>query len=228
MIFRGLFVEHYCLLFLLIPNNHSSLDEYLKKEGIIERSLADRIFIQLLEALAYLSEQRVLHRDICPANILMDDKKNAKLGDFGLGKHLVDCEKESRVSEAEGHTSYMAPEMRPRKRISEAADIYSLGLVYFRMLLHTHVWAKNSSMESKVNKFRTARRIPKCMGGNADKNAITLIKKMTSSKPWERPSAVNILEGMKAQADFANYEWIGDADSPARERYLYQIAKGNN
>jgi tetratricopeptide (TPR) repeat protein/predicted Ser/Thr protein kinase len=94
------------------------------------------IFLQVCDALAHAHRQLVLHRDIKPNNILVDRDGNAKLLDFGVAKLLQSAE----VSE-ESHTvdraytpDYASPEQVFGHPIGVGSDVYSLGVLLYRLL----------------------------------------------------------------------------------------------
>ncbi|MBP3322392.1 MAG: leucine-rich repeat protein [Clostridia bacterium] len=80
-------------------------------------------------ALRDCAKKGILHRDVKPSNILVDEKGNYKLGDFGVAKSLegLTC-----TLSGKGTFGYMAPEVASGSRYDHRADIYSLGLVLYR------------------------------------------------------------------------------------------------
>lgn len=85
---------------------------------------------QVLDALTYLGEKGLIHRDISPANILMPDEDtgHVTLIDFGLATS------ESDMSTVVGTPRYRAPEIERRGRWTPSCDLYSLGVVLFELL----------------------------------------------------------------------------------------------
>ena len=90
-----------------------------------------RIGIDICTALEYCEKESILHRDIKPDNIFRSSHGNYKLGDFGEAKQL--SRSLSHLS-MRGTLSYMAPEVAGGKDYDKTADIYSLGLVLYRLL----------------------------------------------------------------------------------------------
>lgn len=85
-------------------------------------------FAQTVKALSYLKEKHgVIHRDIKPSNILIDERGNIKLCDFGISGRLVDSKAKTRSA---GCAAYMAPErIDPIKQNYDIrADVWSLGI----------------------------------------------------------------------------------------------------
>jgi tetratricopeptide (TPR) repeat protein/predicted Ser/Thr protein kinase len=94
------------------------------------------VFLQVCDALAYAHRQLVLHRDIKPSNIMINRNGQAKLLDFGVAKLL-----ESSEGKTESHTvdraytpDYASPEQVFGRPIGVASDVYSLGVLLYRLL----------------------------------------------------------------------------------------------
>lgn len=104
-------------------------DRLLKKTNkpIPERILG-KVTVATVEALSYLKDKHnVIHRDIKPSNILLDERGNVKLCDFGISGRLVDSNAKTRSA---GCAAYMAPErIDPSQRQYDIrADVWSLGI----------------------------------------------------------------------------------------------------
>lgn len=85
----------------------------------------------ICSALVDCEEQKIVHRDIKPENIFVADDGTYKLGDFGIAKTL---ERTIVGFSKKGTYEYMAPEVYRKERGSAAVDIYSLGLVLYKIL----------------------------------------------------------------------------------------------
>lgn len=95
-----------------------------------------KIALDIAHALAYLHDQcvpRVLHRDVKPSNILLDNNFNAYLSDFGLSRLLGTSETHATTGVA-GTFGYVAPEYAMTCRVSEKADVYSYGVVLLELI----------------------------------------------------------------------------------------------
>lgn len=92
-----------------------------------------RIGQQMAEALSYAHSQGVLHRDVKPSNILLDDRGSAWLTDFGLAKVAETNTALTESGNVIGTIKYLAPESLSGKT-DERSDIYSLGLTLYELL----------------------------------------------------------------------------------------------
>lgn len=89
---------------------------------------------QILDALEICHKNGVMHRDIKEENIFRNEKGIYKLGDFGVAKKFHG---EENAFSVKGTTDYMAPEvLQNQKSYNESVDLYSLGMVLYRMMNH--------------------------------------------------------------------------------------------
>lgn len=94
----------------------------------IKRAIA--YFRQILSALGYAHENKILHRDIRPSNILISKKNEVKITDFGTSTFL---EESQHATTKIGSPPYMAPEQFEGKAVF-ASDIYSAGCLFYEMI----------------------------------------------------------------------------------------------
>ncbi|KAJ8774559.1 hypothetical protein K2173_017005 [Erythroxylum novogranatense] len=124
------------LLYDYVPNN--TLHFHLHGEGGPGLDWATRFRIALgaSRGLAYLHEDcdpRVIHRDIKSSNILLDDKFEAKVSDFGLAKMAFDANTHV-TTRVMGTFGYMAPEYASTGRLTEKSDVFSFGVVLLELI----------------------------------------------------------------------------------------------
>jgi hypothetical protein len=113
-----------------------SLAARLRRDGKLPDDEARRIVADLAEALDHAHRQGVVHRDVKPDNVLLDDESGrALLTDFGVAKALGRSETLTAVGSVVGTPPYMSPEQAAgRADIDGRSDIYSLGVMAYAML----------------------------------------------------------------------------------------------
>jgi serine/threonine protein kinase len=110
--------------------------------------------IQLGEALRYFHEQKWIHRDICPRNIMVTDGDNQiKLIDFGLV--VPNTPPFQAPGNRTGTANYMAPELIKRSRTDQRIDIFSLAVTCFEMFTRRHPWDAAETLEAVLQHINT-------------------------------------------------------------------------
>ncbi len=110
-----------------------TLQTLLRKKGKIPLNEVYRIAKPLLSALDYIHAKGILHRDVKPSNILLDEDGTPKLSDFGLamGKDIPTVTLDGTLL---GTPNYMSPEQVEGKELDGRSDLYSLGIVMLELL----------------------------------------------------------------------------------------------
>jgi len=136
--------------FVMDKVSGGSLRDLLRREGRLPAPRVARILAQVSGALHHAHRNGVLHRDINPANILMDPGGNAFVSDFGIAK----IEGSSTLTEtgaAVGTAQYMSPEqLLLMGKISAASDQFSLGVTAFEMLSGSRPFAGDTTPQLAV------------------------------------------------------------------------------
>jgi serine/threonine protein kinase len=123
----------------------SVLDQKLKQEGQLDVASAVRICGDVAAGLEALWAAGMVHRDVKPANILLDESGIAYITDFGLAKDIQGSFL-TLPGQALGSMDYMSPEQIRGEPVTGAADIYSLGCVAFECLLGRPPFADREGM----------------------------------------------------------------------------------
>lgn len=103
--------------------------------GECEEEEAVDLLVEACDAIAHAHEKLVIHRDLTPRNILVDDKGHLKVIDFGIAKDLEDSAHPVTIEgESAGTPGYMSPEQRAGKPVDVRSDVYSLGAVCYHAI----------------------------------------------------------------------------------------------
>ena len=110
-----------------------TLADALAREGHLAAERVVEIGLQCCAGLAYAHTAGLIHRDIKPPNLLVATDGTVKLADFGVARKL-DQTHITQTGSILGTARYLAPEQAAGKRVTAAADIYSLGVVLYELL----------------------------------------------------------------------------------------------
>ena len=109
-----------------------SLRDLLKKQGKLSVPTAVNLMRQIIDGIACAHQQGVIHRDLSPANILIAKNGSPRVMDFGISDLFG---KRSASTGVSGTIRYMSPEHFSDKPIGPASDVFSLGLIFYEMLV---------------------------------------------------------------------------------------------
>lgn len=181
-----------------------TLRQVFESYNHFDKNLAWHLCRQIVEGLAHIHAQGIIHRDLTPNNIFFDARNDIKIGDFGLAKFLeleqldhdaalptdtagVSMDGTGQV----GTYFYTAPEIEQGwPKIDEKADMYSLGIVFFE------VWHPfGTAMERHVilSDLKQKGELPPSWVAQFPEQA-SLLRRLMSPSPSDRPSAKDLLK----------------------------------
>jgi hypothetical protein len=171
------------------------------------------LLLQALEALAYLHRRGVLHHDLKPANMLVADGR-VRLLDFGL----VVLASQQRDNDAFGTLQYLAPEVLDRAPYTESADLYSLGVIAYELLVGQHPFVAETVQRFLKQVFSA----PPDLSALADTPALAqVLGQLLDKDPAARPdSARAVIAALRGAVGLQ--EQAGDV--AIRESYLQAAA----
>ncbi|VDI22346.1 BR serine/threonine kinase [Mytilus galloprovincialis] len=132
----GLFDVYENKKYLYLVLEHVSggeLFDYLVKKGRLTPKEARRFFRQIISALDFCHSHNICHRDLKPENLLLDDKNNIRVADFGMASLQVEG---SMLETSCGSPHYACPEViRGEKYDGRRADVWSCGVILYALLV---------------------------------------------------------------------------------------------
>ncbi len=117
------------------------------EEGQFALETAVPLITQIAMALHSAHRQGIIHRDVKPANILLDEEGNAYLSDFGIARDTMADVHLTGTHELVGSPNYISPEQLLGEEITPATDIYCLGLVLYTLLTSARPYSTTSMAE---------------------------------------------------------------------------------
>jgi serine/threonine-protein kinase len=195
-----------------------SLREYLTRKGAVPVPLALSIMRQVTSALERAAEMGIIHRDIKPENILLNDKGEAKVADFGLSRCFAVQGPALALTQAGmtvGTPLYMSPEQVEGKPLDPRTDLYSFGVTCYHMLAGEPPFRGETAFDLALKHVQAEALPLQKLRGDLPPDLCAIVHRMMAKKPEHRfQSAREILE----ELDRAS-ERIGPvADSGKRRR----------
>jgi serine/threonine protein kinase len=136
-------------LFVAMTLGMTSLAEYIRVHGALSFAKTLELIDPVCAALDYVHSQGVIHRDLKPANILLDDKDNPLLTDFGFARLFrQDTMSMSLNQSIAGTPAYIPPEIWDDEASSVQSDIYALGCILYEMLNSEVLFSGQTPMQA--------------------------------------------------------------------------------
>ncbi|WEW56594.1 ATP binding [Emydomyces testavorans] len=189
--------DQYLNIFLeYVPGG--SIATMLKQYNTFQEPLIRNFVRQILSGLSYLHSRDIIHRDIKGANVLVDNKGQIKISDFGISKRVEASTMLGTGSahlhrpSLQGSVYWMAPEVVRQTAHTKKADIWSLGCLVVEMFIGAHPFPDCSQLQAIFAIGNNQARPP--APENASKEAMAFLDMTFEIDHEKRPSADDLLE----------------------------------
>jgi serine/threonine protein kinase len=129
---RGEFEGRQFIVFEHVPGEN--LKEIVERDGPLPVSRALALTHEIARGLGFAHEHGVVHRDVKPQNVLLDESGAAKVTDFGIARSLEPADELTETGTLLGTSDYIAPEQATGQPVDERSDQYSLGVLLYELL----------------------------------------------------------------------------------------------
>ena len=180
-----------------------NLKELIHDTGPLSPRRAMSFLRDVASALAYAHRRRIVHRDVKPENIYIDDEVGtARLADFGVARPWDLDTRLTLPGESLGTPAYMAPEQIDGQDVDGRSDVFSLGLVAYEMLTGAHPW-EGESIYSIIFKQKQEEPPPlREVRPDLSDRVIDIVERAIRKDPADRwESAEEMLGAVEALAD---------------------------
>lgn len=196
-----------------------NLKEIIKTEGTLDEYTALDITKQIAKALGAAHKKGVIHRDIKPHNILISSEgRNVKVADFGIAKAATNSTM-TNIGSIIGSVHYFSPEQAKGKPVKNNADLYSLGIVLYEMLLGKVPFKGDSPISIALQHINEDIEFSSDEKTQIPQSIRTLIKKLTEKSPEDRyQSSEEVIEDIEYIEQNIDLDFIKQYDDFATRR----------
>lgn len=140
-----------------------TIEEIIKEKGHLSVQEATVLCCQILEALQYAHNNGIIHRDIKPQNVIVNENGVAKLADFGIAREVSATTLTFDGKNVIGSVHYISPEQARGEEVSEASDIYSVGITLYEMLTGDVPFRGETAVATAIMQINDAPRPPQML-----------------------------------------------------------------
>ena len=202
---------HYIVMEYIDGQN---LKEIIKNEGTLDEYTALDITKQIAMALSAAHKKGIIHRDIKPHNILISNEgRVVKVADFGIAK-AVSNSTMTNIGSIIGSVHYFSPEQAKGKFVSNNADLYSLGIVLYEMIIGKVPFRGDSPISIALQHINDEIEFTSEEQINIPQSVRTIIKKLTEKSSVDRyQSAEEVIEDIEYIEKNIDLDFIKEYDN---------------
>ena len=161
----------------------TTLNKYIKQKGKLSNEETINISIQVAKGIQAAHKKGIIHRDIKPQNIVMNDKGVAKITDFGIARAITSTTKNISVI---GTVHYISPEQVRNTKVDFRSDIYSLGCTMYEMITGEVPFEGDAPLDIIISHLRNNLKSPHLKNPNIYNSLEKIILKAARMIPRER------------------------------------------
>ena len=162
-----------------------TLKQYIQQFSPISPAKAVQIMRQLTSAIAHAHEHQIIHRDIKPQNILMDEQGNVKITDFGIATTLS-ATSYTKTNSVIGTVHYLSPEQARGGIASHKSDIYALGIVLYELLTGELPFSGESAVSIALKHLQSETPSVRAVNSSIPQSLENVVIRATAKDPRHR------------------------------------------
>ncbi|MDI3535711.1 MAG: eukaryotic-like serine/threonine-protein kinase [Eubacteriaceae bacterium] len=169
-----------------------TLKQYLLRKGKIDYVEATRFLVDISNALRCAHENKIIHRDIKPHNILLTRDLVPKVADFGIARAITSSTV-TMTNQTMGSVHYISPEQARGGFVDERSDLYSLGILYYELLTGKLPFDEENTVTIAIKHIQEELIPPKKIEPKIPEMVNRVVMKLTEKKPDDRYQNVDEL-----------------------------------
>jgi serine/threonine-protein kinase len=173
--------------------NGQTLKQYIQQQLPFCVEEAIDIMMQLTSAISHAHQNRIIHRDIKPHNILIDPNGNVKITDFGIAMALS-ATSITQTNSVLGSVHYLSPEQARGGMANRKSDIYSLGIVMFELLTGRLPFSGESAVSIALKHLQSETPSVRRWNPKIPQSVENIVLKATAKDPFHRYNNVDEME----------------------------------
>ena len=166
-----------------------TLKQLIKKRGHLTVPEAIDIMLQLTDGLAHAHDSYIIHRDIKPQNIMIEDNGRIKITDFGIAMALNSTQL-TQTNSVMGSVHYLPPEQANGKGSTVKSDIYSLGILMYELLTGSVPFKGDTAVEIALKHMKEKMPSVRKQNPTIPQSVENIILKATAKNPKNRYDSV--------------------------------------
>jgi eukaryotic-like serine/threonine-protein kinase len=189
------------------------LKGFIDEKGRLPGPELARLGGEICAGLAHAHERGVIHRDIKPDNILLDEKGHVKVTDFGIAR-AMDTTQATRTGSFLGTALYSSPEQLQGQKVTPKSDVYSLGATLYQAAVGEPPFVGQTPIEIASQHVSQNPAPPRSRGAEVSVGLEALILNCLAKNPNDRPTAEEARSRLEAESLSASATSVGAELTP--------------
>ena len=198
---RGAYDGTYYIAMEYLPGR--TLKQLIRQEAPLDPVRAINITLQILKAARFAHRRGVIHRDLKPHNVIVDDGDHAKVTDFGIAR--AGASDMTETGSIMGTAQYLSPEQAQGHAVSAGSDLYSIGVILYELVTGQVPFDAEAAVTIAIKHVSEAPPSPRQINPNIplelEQVILWALNKNPSDRPTDADQLINALEQVKAMIE---------------------------